>query len=67
MKFLRATRKLRAECVGAGGGPCSEKPGLESEMVCVVSRHPPNGQGGCHRGSWGWVQRKRASFVVVGP
>jgi hypothetical protein len=36
VKSLRATRKLRAERVGAGGGSLSEKPGLGSEMVCVV-------------------------------
>lgn len=36
VKSLRATRKLRAERVGAGGGSCSEKSGLGSEMACVV-------------------------------
>lgn len=36
VKFPRATRKLRTERVGAGSGSFSEKPGLASEMVCVV-------------------------------
>ena len=36
MKFLRATRKLRAERVGAGGGISSGKSGPVSEMVYVV-------------------------------
>ena len=36
MKCLRATRKLRAERVGAGGGSLSAKSGLGSEMVCAV-------------------------------
>lgn len=36
VKFFRATRKLRAERVGAGGGSCSEKLGPGSEIVCTV-------------------------------
>ena len=35
VKFLKATRKLRAERAGTGGS-FSTKPGLGSEMVCVV-------------------------------
>lgn len=36
VKSLRATRKLRAERVGAGGGTSSGKSGLASEMVYAV-------------------------------
>lgn len=36
VKFLRATRKLRAERAGAGGGSHSEEMGLDSERVRVV-------------------------------